>query len=127
MIDDLAGVLRSTYLADDFGMDAVSCGKVIGFSMEAYDKRLIDRRFLDGIDLTWGNVDAVHQMIETIAHRDGIGDQAARGVKHLAKRSARRATNSPFIRRGRRSPPGTVTRSPTGPLVTPPRTAVRAT
>jgi aldehyde:ferredoxin oxidoreductase len=37
--------------------------------MEAYEKGLIDRNFLDGIDLKWGNCDAVLQMIPKIANR----------------------------------------------------------
>jgi len=45
----------------------------------------IDQAFLDGIELTWGNVDATLEMIEKIAKRDGIGDLAARGVKALSE------------------------------------------
>ena len=84
LVGDLAGMLRACWHADDLGLDAISAGNTIGFLMEAYDKRLIDRRFLDGIDLTWGNVDGVHQMLHKIARRDGIGDEAAKGVQYLA-------------------------------------------
>jgi aldehyde:ferredoxin oxidoreductase len=84
LIADLPAVLRSTYLTDDFGLDAVSAGNVAGFLMEAYDKRLIDRRFVDGLDFTWGNVDAVHQLLRKIVDREGIGEAASQGVRHLA-------------------------------------------
>jgi aldehyde:ferredoxin oxidoreductase len=46
---------------------------------------LIDKAFLDGIDLRWGDVDATLEMIHRIAGRQGIGDLASRGVKALAK------------------------------------------
>jgi hypothetical protein len=39
--------------------------------MEAYEKKLIDRTFLDGIDLTWGNADAVLELVRKIALREG--------------------------------------------------------
>jgi len=67
-------------------MDIISAGNVIGFLMENYQKGNIDKSFLDGIDLTWGNVDAVLQMIDKIGHRDGVGDMASKGVKALAER-----------------------------------------
>lgn len=84
MISDLAGVLKAIYLADDYGLDAISLGNVIGFLMEAYDKKLIDKQLLDGIDLKWGDVDATLEMIHRIAARQGIGDLASRGIRALA-------------------------------------------
>lgn len=84
LIADLPGVLRSIYLTDDFGVDAISAGNVIGFLMEAYDKRMIDRRFADGLDLAWGNIDTVHQLLRKIVYREGIGEEASKGVRHLA-------------------------------------------
>ena len=41
---------------------------------------MIDRKFLDGIDLRWGSIDATLAMIEKIAARDGVGRLAAKGV-----------------------------------------------
>lgn len=85
MVDELPGLLKSIYMVDDLGLDAISAGNVIGFLMEAYDKRLVDRDFLDGIDLKWGNLDAIHKMLRKIAYREGVGDAASKGVKHLAE------------------------------------------
>ena len=53
--------------------------------MEAREKKLIDKPFLDGIDLKWGSVDATLAMIHKIADREGIGDLASRGVKKLSE------------------------------------------
>jgi aldehyde:ferredoxin oxidoreductase len=85
LVSDLGGLLKEIYVGDDYGMDIISAGNVIGFLMENYEKGNIDRAFLDGIDLTWGNVDAVLQMIDKIAYRDGIGDLASKGVKAVAE------------------------------------------
>lgn len=88
LISDLGGVLKAIYAGDDYGIDIISVGNVIGFLMEAYEKGSIDRPFLDGIDLKWGNVEAVIQMIEKISTRNGIGNLAAGGVKLLAEKIA---------------------------------------
>jgi len=85
LISDLDGLLKAISAGDDYGLDIVSTGNVIGFLMEAYEEGYINKDFLDGIDLTWGNVDAVLHMIEKIAKREGIGDLAARGVKELSQ------------------------------------------
>jgi aldehyde:ferredoxin oxidoreductase len=85
LISDMAGLLKAIYNLDDLGLDQISTGNVIGFLMEAYEKGMIDRKFLDGIDLKWGSVDATLAMIEKIAARDGVGDLAAKGVKALSR------------------------------------------
>jgi aldehyde:ferredoxin oxidoreductase len=84
MISDLPGILKAISMADDYGLDIISLGNVIGFLMEAREKKLIDKNFIDGIDLKWGNVNATLEMIHRIAERKGIGDLASRGVKALS-------------------------------------------
>ena len=85
MVADLKGMLKGIRSGDDYGFDLISAGNAIGFLMEAYEKGLVDINDLDGIDLAWGNVDAVLQMLEKIAAREGFGDMASRGVKALAQ------------------------------------------
>ncbi len=86
MINDLGALMKAIFEVDDQGLDQISTGNVIGFLMEAYEKKLIDKAFLDGIDLTWGNAEAVLEMVRKISRREGVGDLAARGVKALAAR-----------------------------------------
>ncbi len=85
MIDDLEGLAKLIFVGDDYGMDIISSGNVIGFLMECYDKKIIDKDFLEGIDLTWGNVDASLQMLHKIGKMEGIGKLAAQGVKALSE------------------------------------------
>ena len=83
MIGDLEGLMRCIFVADDLGIDAIAAGNVIGFLMEAYEKGHIDRDFLDGVDLRWGNVEATLEMLRKIAYREGVGDLAAQGFAAL--------------------------------------------
>ncbi|MBU1343033.1 MAG: aldehyde ferredoxin oxidoreductase family protein [Proteobacteria bacterium] len=85
MISDLESIMKLIYDGDNFGLDIISAGNVIGFLMEAYDKGIIDKNFLDGIDLTWGNAQAAIKILEKIAKKEGIGVLAAKGVKALSK------------------------------------------
>ncbi|MCP3925441.1 MAG: aldehyde ferredoxin oxidoreductase family protein [Desulfobacterales bacterium] len=86
MISDFNGMMKAIYDGDDLGMDIISAGNVIGFFMEAYEKGLVTKTDLDGLDLIWGNVDSVIKFISKIAYRDGIGDLAANGVKAVSQK-----------------------------------------
>jgi len=85
LVNNLEGLLKEIYVGDDYGLDIISSGNVIGFLMEAYEKRYIDKTFLDGINLTWGNAGEVIKMLKKMALREGIGDLACQGVKKLAE------------------------------------------
>ena len=84
-------VIAADRLCDEYGLDTMSCGAAIAFAMELYDKGILTIGDLDGIDLKWGNADAMIRMIHKIAHRDGIGDILADGVKKAAERIGRGA------------------------------------
>ncbi|MFW5747579.1 MAG: aldehyde ferredoxin oxidoreductase family protein, partial [bacterium] len=84
MIDDLNAVIKSNELCNRYGLDTISTGSVIGFAMEAYEKGLVSKNQLDGIDLTWGNSRAVHEYIRKIAEKDGFGAVLGKGVKRAA-------------------------------------------
>ena len=93
MIDDLEGLAKLIFVADDYGMDIISAGNVIGFLMECYNKKLINKDFLDGIDLQWGSVDASLQMLHKIGKTEGVGKLAAQGVKSLAEKIGQGSDN----------------------------------
>jgi aldehyde:ferredoxin oxidoreductase len=85
LISDLAGLQKAIYIADDYGIDIISAGNAIGFLMEAYEKGMIDKTYLDGIDLKWSSVDATIEMLYLMGEMKGIGRTASMGVKYLAE------------------------------------------
>jgi len=79
-------VIAADRLCDEYGLDSISCGVTIAFAMELYEKGILTIDDLDGVDLKWGNADAMIRMVQKIAFRDGIGDILADGVKAAAKK-----------------------------------------
>ncbi len=75
--------LKSIALANQkcnmYGLDTISTGNTIAFTMEATEKGLID----DGID--WGNSGKILEIIEKIAKKEGIGKRLAKGIDELAE------------------------------------------
>jgi aldehyde:ferredoxin oxidoreductase len=70
----------STYL-DTLGLDSEDVSGVVAWMMECYEKGLVTKEDLDGIELTWGNLEAICALVKKIAFRDGIGDKLAEGLK----------------------------------------------
>lgn len=80
-IKDPEVIIAADKLCDDYGMDTISCGGVIGFAMECFEKGLISKKETGGVALSFGNGDAVIELIHLIAKRERIGYLLSEGVK----------------------------------------------
>ena len=49
---------------DLLGLDTISCGKSIGFAMDLWEQGIITAKDTDGLDLSWGNVDSIVELVE---------------------------------------------------------------
>jgi aldehyde:ferredoxin oxidoreductase len=67
-------------------MDTISTGNTIAFAMECAERGLIRQKDLDGLDLKFGNHQAMVEMIRWIGMRKGLGDLLAEGVRRAAER-----------------------------------------
>jgi aldehyde:ferredoxin oxidoreductase len=85
-INDLAAICRANELCSLYGLDSISLGGTIAFAMECFEKGLLTPEDTGGIELRFGNADAMLQMIESIAHRRGFGDVLACGSRRAAQR-----------------------------------------
>ena len=82
---DIEDVAYANWLCDELGIDTISTGNCIGFAMECFEKGIITAEDADGLELKWGDTEAVFALIEKIARREGIGAILAEGVKHAAQ------------------------------------------
>ncbi len=74
-LGNLAQVSTLNRLADEFGLDSISLGNVIGFAMEASEKRLITEK------IDWGDFEKIKELIRDVANRRGFGATLAEGVR----------------------------------------------
>lgn len=82
--DDLGAVVVITNEVDDLGMDTNEASWVMGMVIECYERGILTKKDTDGLEMTWGNVEAVRAMLRKIACRQGIGDKLAEGTKRAA-------------------------------------------
>jgi aldehyde:ferredoxin oxidoreductase len=85
-ISDIQDVAQANLLCDDLGIDTISAGGAIAWAMECYEKGIFTKADTDGLDLKFGNVEAVFALLEKIAKREGIGALLAEGTKRAAKK-----------------------------------------
>jgi len=85
-IDDLTAICKANELCQRFTLDTISTGSVIAFAMECFENKLLTKLDTNGIDLTFGNAEAMLHMVEMIAKREGIGDLLAEGTMRAAEK-----------------------------------------
>ncbi len=84
-IDNLEAIAKGNELCSRYGLDTISTGTTIAFAMECFEEGIINKNDTDGIELKFGNADAMLEMIEKIKNLEGIGAILAKGVVYAAK------------------------------------------
>ena len=85
-IDNLEAICHGNELCNRWGLDTISVGVSIAFAMECTERGILTQDDTDKIDLRFGNVDGMLEMIRKIAFREGFGDTLADGVKQAAQK-----------------------------------------
>jgi aldehyde:ferredoxin oxidoreductase len=84
-LDDMAAVTKANYLCNELGMDTISVGVTIACAMELYEKGILPEEDV-GMPLHFGDAEAVIELVERTAYRDGFGDVLAEGSYRMAER-----------------------------------------
>lgn len=79
MVDSIEEIIYLNDICDRLGMDTITAGNLCAFAMEAGKRGRIDPV------IEYGDVDAIADLLKKIAHRQGIGDILAEGIRHAAK------------------------------------------
>lgn len=73
-------------LTNRLGLDCNEASWTIGWAMECYEKGILTKRDLDGLEMNWGNVESLKQILHKISKREGIGDLLAEGVMRASQK-----------------------------------------
>lgn len=99
-VDDLAAIAYANQLCNMYGMDTISCGATIAFAMDCFERGLLTAEDTGGIDLRFGNAEAMVTMTEQIAHREGLGNLLAEGTARAAQRIGQGAEDLAVVVKG---------------------------
>ena len=82
--NDIEIVFNLNDMLNRAGMDTISAGSAVAFTIECIEQGVLTQDDVGGLDLTWGNAEAITALIEKMIAREGIGDLLADGVKVAA-------------------------------------------
>lgn len=83
-VSDLAAVCKANELCNRYTLDVISCGGTIAWAMDCFERGVIGPEDTGGLDLRFGNGEALVQAVKLIGHREGIGDLLAEGPARAA-------------------------------------------
>jgi len=83
-VDDLNAITKAHYLCNEYGLEALSAGVTIACAMELYEKGHIPEKDAP-FPIKFGDGDALVELVEMMAEREGIGDLLAEGSYRLAE------------------------------------------
>jgi aldehyde:ferredoxin oxidoreductase len=85
-VDDLNAITMANFLCNEYGIDTISVGSVIAFAMECFEKGILTKEDTGGMELKFGDADALVKLTEMIANREGVGDLLAEGTKRVSEK-----------------------------------------
>jgi len=85
-IDRLDAIIKAMGACNYYGMDGIASGVIVGFAMDCYEHGILTKKDTDGLDLRFGNHEALLEMLKKMGTREGLGDILAEGVKRAAEK-----------------------------------------
>ena len=87
-IDNLKAIVKANELCNAYSLDTISAGGAIAFAMECFERGLLSVKDTDGIELRFGNDEAMLKCIELIARRKGLATSWLKAQPGCRKKSA---------------------------------------
>ena len=103
-VGDVNAISYANQLCNAYGLDTISTGCSVAFAMECYEENVLGRNDTGGLDLRFGNAEAMVKLVEMIAEREGIGDVLADGVRAASSRFGRQAEKFALHVKGKEIP-----------------------
>ncbi|HTP03416.1 MAG TPA: aldehyde ferredoxin oxidoreductase family protein [Anaerolineales bacterium] len=86
LISDLKEIVRLGETCDRYGMDTISAGNTIGLAFHLYEEGLITAADTGGLELIWGDIAVVRELLEQTASGTGFGAWIGQGSRRLGAR-----------------------------------------
>lgn len=86
MNEDAESIFTLNEMLNRAGMDTISAGGTVAFAIECYERGILTDKDTGGLELRWGNAEAIIALVEKMIKREGIGELLADGSKIAAAR-----------------------------------------
>ena len=82
----LDSIFQLNELLNRAGMDSISAGNTVAWAIECFENGILTKKQTDGLELKWGNTEAILKLVKKMIEREGFGDAVADGVKRASER-----------------------------------------
>ena len=103
-VGDIKAIAKFHQICGEHVIDTISVGMTIAFAMECFENGILTTADTDGVELRFGNAEALLTMTEKMAKREGFGDVLADGAKRAAARIGRGAERFALTVKGQEIP-----------------------
>jgi len=76
-------IIELNFYCDTYGIDTISWGTMIAFVMECYENGILNKEITGGLELNFGNGDAVLELIHMVARGEGFGLVVGKGIRQM--------------------------------------------
>ncbi len=83
-ISNMNETIRLVRYTDNLGIDTIGAGAAVAFTIEAYEKGLIDKNDLDGIEPKWGDYDSAMDIIDLMINKKKFGKTLSFGLRYAS-------------------------------------------
>ena len=80
LMDEFPALVKINELCNKLGFDTIGAGCTAAFAVECYENGLINKEDTGGLELNWGNDEALVGLVTKMAYRQDIGDLLADGT-----------------------------------------------
>ena len=84
-VDSIEALCKADEICDEYGIDLISAALCVAWAMECYEKGIFTKEDTGGLELRFGNAEAMLAMTEMIGKREGLGALLAKGVKEASR------------------------------------------
>ena len=85
-IDKMEAIIAASQICDEYGVDTLSAGLTLAFVMECFEKNRITTKETDGLELRFGNDEAMIAALKKMVRQEGFGKELARGTRYLSRK-----------------------------------------
>ena len=85
-VDDIDACTFAGYLTNEHGFDPISFGVTLSAAMELYEMGVITKEETDGVELKFGNAEALTIMAEKTGKYEGFGQILGMGSKRMCEK-----------------------------------------
>jgi len=91
-------IAKANELCDLYGVDTISVGNIVAYTMECYEKGLLREGDVDGLEPKFGSSEAMVALVEKISNGTGVGKSLQRGVRRVSEELLAKRGDGAFLK-----------------------------